>query len=436
MTSFQEGTDRRSFIKAAGAGGIGLCVATGAAPAVGAVGANDKIRLGFIGCGGRGSHHMRVCGERDDVEFVAVADVDGRHRDAAVARLRDKGAKVEGYKDFRRILDRKDIDAVFVATPGHWHVIPTLMACEAGKDVFVEKPLGHNVREGRLVIEGAEKHKRVVAIGTQQRSGPTWMEAIERIHAGELGQISLVRSWNSWWVETPMNKTFADLAKQPSGEAPDGVDYDFWLGPAPKREFDPQRFHFGFYYFWDYSGGMMSAWAVHLFDVVLWAMGYKIKSVVTEGGLLVCHDGRETPDTAQTIFDCGDHLLTYEMRHANGQAIQGDMDHGIEFHGTKATLQINRSRYVFIPREGETETVKDRGMDEFHVGNFFDCVRSRKQPNANPETGHQSAIYGHLANISYRVGRKITWNAQRETIPGDPEAAKLLRRDYRKPWVL
>jgi predicted dehydrogenase len=216
------------------------------------------------------------------------------------------------------------------------------------------------------------------------------------------------------------------------------LDYDLWLGPAPKRPFNPRHYDFYFYYFWDYSGGMLSAWGVHLFDVVLWAMGPTIKSVTTTGGKLIFNDVRETPDTAGVLFDCPDYVFTYEVRHGNGTPPWGGMDHGIEFYGAKGCLWINRNGYTVFPENDRAhpKQLPGQGMDFQHKRNFLDCVRSRQRPNAEVELGHLSSIPGHLGNIAYRVGRRIAWDGQKETIPNDPQAQALLGRTYREPWVL
>ena len=237
-----------------------------------------------------------------------------------------------------------------------------------------------------------------------------------------------------------------NLGNPPDSDPPVGVDYDRWLGPAPKRPFNRARWHFSFYFHWDYSGGMMSAWGVHLFDVVMWTMGTNIKSVSTVGGIYVLKDARDTPDTAQAVFDCGDYVMTYSLRHANGWRLHDNMDHGIEFIGTKGVMQINRNGYHLFheadratrkPYYSEKRAGKDWGNSLIeHKKNFFDCIRSRKQTNADALAGHRSAIPGHLANISYRLGRSIQWDPKNETIPNDPKAAKLLTKNYRPPYTL
>ncbi len=425
---------RRQFVKRAALGGAGLSLASSAAPARGVLGANEKIVVGCIGVGGQGTAHVSELAKMPDVAIAAVCDVDRAHCENAA---RVAGSSPHMCKDFREVLDRKDIDAVFVVTPDHWHAIPAIEACKAGKDVFVEKPIGHNIREGRAIVEAARAHNRVTSVGMQQRTTPHWAHAVQRIRAGELGKVHMVHVWNAWNTKEMGGK----LGRPADADPPPGVDYDLWLGPAPLRRFNPARFHFGFYFFWDYAGGMMSDWAVHLFDVVAWAMGPDITSVSAVGGKYVLDDARDTPDTASAVFECPGYTLMYSLRHANGWRPHGDMDHGIEFFGKDMTLQINRRGFEIYREEDRTprkpfyrETGETRIRD--HERNFLECVRTRKQTHADAETGHHAAIFGHLANIAYRVGRRIRWDSKTETIVGDPEASRLLGREYRKPWHL
>jgi predicted dehydrogenase len=228
------------------------------------------------------------------------------------------------------------------------------------------------------------------------------------------------------------------MGNPPDTAPPPGLDYDQWLGPAPKRPFNPRHYDFYFYYFWAYSGGMLSAWGVHLFDVVTWAMGPTIKSVTTTGGKFVFNDARETPDTAAVLFECPDYVFTYEVRHGNGKPPFGEMDHGIEFYGTKAAIYINRNGYLLFPEDERPnpQRVKGQEMDAPHKRNFLNCVRSRQRPNADVELGHLGSIPGHLGNIAYRVGGQIRWDGERETITNNPQAEALLGRSYREPYVL
>ena len=417
---------RRSFMGACAAGTAAARLAAGAA------GAGDRVNLGFIGTGGRGGFHLAHFKSLPDTGLLGVCDVDARHLNAAAQTA---GPGVLKTMDYREILDRKDIDAVVISTPDHWHAIPALRAMEAGKDVYVEKPLGHNIAEGRAIVAAAEAGKRIVQIGLQQRSGPHFIEAVRRIRAGELGKVSCVHAWNAWST-TGMG---GDLGNPPDeARAPEGIDYDRWLGPAPLRPFNPRRLHFSFYFWWDYAGGMVSDWGVHLFDIVLWALGSDILSVAATGGRHVFKDCRETPDTVDAVFECPDYIMAYSMRHGSGFPYHGAMDHGIMFFGTKAMLRIDRASFEIFP-EGAREpalTVKDQGQDKHHKLDFLAAVRSRKKPAADALCGHLAAIPGHLANISLRVGRKLVWDPKTETIAGDREASALLAREYRAPYTL
>ena len=429
------GVSRRQFM------GSTLSTATAlaaAGPALGALGANERIRIGVIGTGGRGVSHITDLKERKDLEVVAICDVDDAQLDRAAKACAAMGSQPKRYKDFRQVTDLEGLDAVFVTACCHWHAIPAIRAMRSGKDVYVEKPLGHTIHECRLIAETAKQTKRIVQVGTQQRSSPHWMNAVARIRAGELGQVTAAHLWNAW----SLKEMGGALGKPDDGEAPKGVDYDMWLGPAPAHRFNPARFHFGFYFFFDYSSGMTVAWGVHLFDVAVWALEPTLKSVSSTGGIYVLKDARDTPDSIQAVFDCGNCVMDYSLSHTNNWPRFGDMDHGIEFVGTKGVLQINRRGFQMFHEDARVSrkpyyTEQVDGNDTVrHHANFFDCMRSRKQPNADAEAGYRGAVPGYLANISYRVGRSVRWDAGSGTIPGDPEAAALLTKEYRKPWGL
>jgi len=421
---------RRTMIRAAATAAAVSTVAPSRA-----LGANDRINLAFIGTGGMGTGHVGTCSQMRDVNIVAVCDVDeSRQRRAADVA----GTSPKTYTDFRRVVERNDVDAVVIATPEHWHPLIACAAFDAGKDVYTEKPLGHNVREGRVVAERAAQHGRICQVGLQQRSGPHWQHAVERIRSGELGKVSMVHAWNAW---NP-REAFGDFGRPDDGPAPPGVNYDLWLGPAPLRPFNRGRFHGTWYFFWDYSGALVSGWGVHLFDIVQWAMGHEIERVAAVGGNFVVNDARETPDTFSAVFSCPSYTLDYSLRHGNGWRAHDDMDHGIEFFGDWATMQINRGGYRIYREQDRTTrspfyTENAEGNDyEGHLRNFFDCVRSRNEVRCPTETGHRASVYGHLANIAYRTGRTVAWDSTNEHIAHDDGAAKLLTREYRKPWVL
>ncbi len=429
------GISRRTFMQSTLATGAALAALR---PGLAALGANDRIRIGIIGTGGRGNAHMADLQARKDVEIVAICDVDDAQLDRGSKSAAELGSRPQRFKDFRRLIDIKDTDAVFITACCHWHAIPAIAAMRAGKDIYLEKPAGHTIHECRVIADVAKETGRIVQIGTQHRSCPHWTHAVERIKAGELGQVTAAHVWNAW----SLKEMGGGLGNPPDSDPPAGVDYDMWLGPAPKRRFNPARFHFGFYFFQDYSSGMTVAWGVHLFDVVMWALGYTVKSAAATGGIYVLKDARDTPDTLQAVFDCGDFVMDYTLSQTNGWRQFGDMDHGITFVGTKGALEINRRGYQVYhePDRGtrkpyHTEPVQGNDTVHHHA-NFFDCMRSRKPTHADAEAGYVGAVPGYLALISWRVGRMVHWDTKTGTILNDPEAARLLTKEYRAPWSL
>src|SRR6266850_1935502 len=290
---------RRNFLRKSGlAVGLGPALVTGGFSLLprkvraAEPGANDKIRLGVIGCGARGRDILGVFLSNKEVDCAVVCDVDDKMLAQAVAEVESKRKeKPDAVKDFRRVLDRKDVDCVLVATPDHWHALGTIYACQAGKDVYVEKPLAKTIDEGRAMLEAAQRHQRVVQMGTQWRSGSHQKEAVDFVRSGKLGKIGIVRGWVYLdWL--------TGIGKPSDCAPPSGVDYDMWLGPAPARPFNPNRFHYNFRWFWDYAGGLMTDWGVHLMNVMFWAMGPDHpKSISSTGGIYVLNDNRETPDT-------------------------------------------------------------------------------------------------------------------------------------------
>jgi predicted dehydrogenase len=455
--------NRRTFAKLTGLGVAGGAAAT-TSWGVGVKGANDRIRCGFIGVGGMGRGNLSDFLKCENVEVVAVCDVWQANADRAVAM---SGGKANGYKDFRRVLDRKDIDVVVIATPDHWHGYLTIQACQAGKDVYVEKPLAHNIYEGRRAVEAARKYNRVVQVGTQQRSGKHYQRVVERVQSGKMGSISRVSAWNYG------NESSYGMGNFVDSDPPAGLDYDLWLGPAPKRPFNANRFIFNFRYFWDYAGGYATDWGVHHIDTIQWAINQRApRRVSALGGKYVIKDNRETPDTLEITYEYSNCLVTYSNRILNGSPLFG-RGTGIAFYGTEATLVVDRSGYEVLPetrgtfeppepfyqreieaarrgkapilwgsdREvwvGRTEAVQGSGSDPHfaHVLDFLACVKSRQKPVADVETVHYSTTAAHLGNISFRTGRTIRWNAEKEEIESDAEASNYMRRENRAPWVI
>jgi len=418
-----------------------------AAPAPGkSLGANDRIRVGLIGCGGMGRGDLRDFLQVKNVECAALCDVDDQQSAMASKVLfEDQGLQKPALvtRDFRRVLDQRDIDAVIVGTPDHWHALPTIMACQAGKDVYVEKPLALTIAEGRAMVDVARKYNRVVQMGTQQRSAPHYTEAVEYVKSGQLGKIRLVRAWAylDWKGELP---------PVPDSDPPPTVDYDMWLGPAPKRPYNKNRFHFTFRWFWDYSGGLMTDWGAHMIDIANWAMGVKApSSAVSVGGKYgYPNDAMETPDTQQVIWAFPEFTMIWEHMLGAGRGPEA-REHGVLFHANNGVLVVDRGGWEVYPETDRIDkprqykaagvprrTAETQTYHLTHVQNFVDCMRSRKRPNSDVEIGHNSMIACHLGNIAQRLGRQIKWDVENEKIIGDPEAQKFVSKEYRAPWKL
>lgn len=400
-----------------------------------AAGANDRIVVGLIGCGGMGIGDLATFLTNSDVDCAVVCDVDDKQLAKGVKvveETRKRSPKKE--KDWRRVIERKDVDAVVVVTPDHWHALPTIYACETGKDVYVEKPLARTVEEGRAMLDAATKHARVVQMGTHWRSGQHYREAVEFVQSGKLGAIRQVRCWAYLdWLN--------ELGNPPDSPVPPGVDYEMWLGPAPLRPFNIDRFHFNFRWFWDYAGGLQTDWGVHLINLVMWAMGYEHpKTVYSIGGKRVLTDHSETPDTQVTLFDFPTYTLVWEHQVKGGVGI-GGRPHGISFSGKEATLILDDKGWEVIA-EPKLKTVESSkhgaGPDAriAHVRNFLDCIKSREKPVENLEIGHAVTTVAHLGNASLRSGGALAWDATSERFTNNDAANQYLKAEYRAPWHL
>ncbi len=445
-----EGISRRGFVGAVGAtaGASSLLsapsISSGAPP-------SEKIRLILIGAGSRGNQLLDSFLPQKDVEIVGIADVDDHHAGETADRVKKaKNNMPDKGRDYRPMLDRKDVDGVIIATPDHWHALPAIQAVLAGKDVYVEKPVAHNVAEGQAMLRAARKTNKIMAVGTQQRSSTHFQRAVEIVKSGALGKVFWVQTWNY------ENISPTGLGKYPDGEAPSYVDYERWLGPAPLRPFNPNRFHLLFRWFFDYAGGMMSDWGVHLNDIVLWALGANgPKSVYTTGGILTSDDNRDTPDTMQVVYEFPECILTYSMRKGNGLKFNGH-DYGILFCGTDGSLMLDRSGFEVIPdktvlpygiklvhgdrplRKIDLKPEQSKGVDgqDAHVRNFLDCVKSRALPTSDIAIAHRSTNTCHLGNLAYKLGRKLEWDQDTESFRNDTEANALLKREPRKGYEL
>ena len=447
---------RRKFLQM----GSASVLTVAATPRLRAVGANNRVNVGLIGCGGRGRYvagHMRnVAG----VKFAAVCDVYEKNL-ASAARWAGDGVKT--YQDFRQLLDDRDVDVVLIATPDHWHAMPAVLACQAGKDVYVEKPLAHNIKEGRAIVEASRKYQRVVQTGTQQRSAGHFDDMRQIVQSGQLGKVHSVRIWNY------RNIYPRGIGRSPDSAPPKEVDWDFYLGPAPKVPFNRNRFVNRFRWFWDYAGGIVTDWGTHRIDSMHQVMGVdQPRSISAIGGRFELDDGGEVPDTMQVSYEYAGFIVSYEACALNahgcggrtpGRAYYGangllDRPNGLAFHGTSGTLFADRLGFEVYPELQPGVAIHRRQPEEItpdlfrmqprdgsaadstflHTENFIQCVRTREKPLADVEIGHRSTIAAHLANISYRTGHKLTWDASQEAIVDDAQASMLLGRNARKPW--
>jgi len=417
----------------------------GLAAAHRAAGANDRVVVGLVGCGGRGRYVASLMREAPGVEFAAAADV---YLPNAERAKEWAGPNARSYQDFRRLLDQKDIDAVLIATPDHWHATIAVLACQAGKDVYVEKPLAHNVREGRAIVNAARRYNRIVQAGMQHRSSPHFREVQEVIQSGALGKVNWVRVWNY------ANLFPQGIGREPDSEPPAGLDWDFYLGPAPSVPFNRKRFLVTYRWFWDYSGGYITDFGTHRLDTVHQVMGVNAPNIIAaSGGRFSLRDAGEIPDVLQVTYEYSGFVMSYETCLLNGHGVGGrtpgmkyynarsaeDRPNGMAFYGTNGTLYADRIGYEIYPEPKsplERKQMNTTDATKLHAANFIDCVRSRRPPNAEVEIGHRSTTVAHLGNIAFKTGKKLRWNADTEEFINDGNASNLLSREARKPWNL
>lgn len=406
-------------------------------------GASDRIRVALIGCRNMGFTDGCAFLEQPDVDLVAVCDIDKTIRESRMTDLQkyayDKKIivpKLEPYEDFRKVLERKDIDAVIIATPDHWHALIAIMACQAGKDVYVEKPVANSIYEANQMVNAARRYNRVVQVGQWQRSGLHWQEMVDYIRSEKLGPISNVDVWRLGGNSVP---------KVMDSMVPSGVNYDMWLGPAPLRPFNSNRFHYNFRWFWEYAGGKMTDWGVHLLDMAMWALKLEQPDSITAtgGNIAFPNDAMETPDTLTVDYQFDQVLVTWQNNFALTVNDFG-FDHGLCFHGANGDLRANRSFWEIVPAQVNGVPViepvprnQNAGNDlTLHVRNFLDAIKTRNFATAASITiGRDVARVAHLGNIAYRSGQKLNWNDETGTF-NEKEANKYLEPLYRKPWEI
>ncbi len=430
---------RRDFLKDAG---LGLAAATACHLSVSparAQGAHERVQVGVIGPGGMGSSHLRELVGRQDVQIRYVCDVDNNRLAAAAKTVQERtGQDAQAVTDLRRVLDDKSVDAVWIATPDHWHAPATILACDAGKHVYVEKPCAHNIREGRLMMEAARRNQRVVQVGTQSRSTGHILEAVKALRDGIIGDVLVAKAWNS--------QRRGSIGHQQPSEPPEYLDFDLWLGPAPQQPYQSNLLH-GVWRWWKaFGAGDIGNDGVHDIDIARWGLGVEQhpSTAVALGGKYFFDDDQQWPDTQYVAFeypanDAFPHprQLIFEQRIWSPYFQEG-YENGNAFYGTKGMMILGKAFGWKVVLERNQPGPSREGAISLpdHHQNFLDCIRTGERPNADIEIGHLSASLCHLANIATQVGRVIHFDPQTETVTGDEEAAKLVRRSYRDHWAV
>jgi len=441
---------RRRFAKALTAAGV-----TSALSSMRVMGANDRIRIGFIGLGNRGDQVLDGFLEHRDAQIVTICDLSQPYLDFASRKI---GSNPSQFKDYRQLLDTKDLDAVVIATPDHWHALQTIHAFQAGKDVYVEKPLSLRVAEGRKMVESARRHNRVTQVGLMRHSAPLCKEAVEIIRGGGIGKVTSIRSFH---IENEWPKGIGNPANE---NPPADFDWDTWLGPAPQVPYNRNRAFYRFRWFYDYSGGQVTNYGAHYLDFVQWALGHDAPLAVTAmGAKLAVEDNREIPDTLEVLWTYpGGTLVTFSQFNANGAPAdrRGSI---IEVRGTKGTLYIRWGGYEIVPEEITDDEIparsplqrasdskygrdrkavipsrkaEERDSTALHARNFLDCVRSRAKCNCDIETGHRSTSATLIANIAHQAKSYLEWSAETERFTNNDRANALLDYQYREPYKL
>jgi predicted dehydrogenase len=435
--------NRRKFINrtALTSAGIGL-TAILPSKAWSSASPSDTINIALIGCNSMGFgdllNHLDIAG----VNCLALCDVDENVLNKRAAEITAKyNQHPKLFSDFRKMLELKDIDAVIIGTPDHWHCLTMVNAVQAGKDVYVEKPMANTIAECNIMVSAARKYNRIVQVGQQQRSGFIFQKAMELIKSGKIGTLRKINIWANF-------EYGVGPAIVPDSPVPAGVDYDMWLGPAPLRPFNANRFHGSWRHFWDYGGGLMSDWGVHLLDMGLWAKDLvqaPDKVLTYAANTFPEKRARETFDTMTVSYPKSDFVINWDMT-AGLQRGPYDMSYGIAFIGDDATIVANRSKINVYP-EWDNDTKKFKAEEyaflegteshKLHAQNFIDCIKSRQQPACPPEYGRAAALHAHIPNIAARVGEPVLlWDDKNNRFTNSEAANKLVTPEYRAPWSL
>ena len=437
-------TPRRSFIRKTSLAALGAGVAPAILKSQAGVAPNDQVLVGLIGCRNKGYEILEYHLKHGGVRCTAICDVDQTVLDETSARLnRDYSQQPAQFLDYRQLLESKDLDAVIIGTPDHWHCLPFVDACQAGVDIYVEKPLANYIAECDVMVKATRKYNRIVTVGQQQRSGDSWQAAIDFVKDQRLGTLRKVNIWANfdYGVGRPV---------KPDEPVPQGVNFDRWLGPAPARSFNPSRFHGSWRMFWDYGGGLMTDWGVHLIDMALWAgdiTADPTKVMAYGANLSFPQNAHETYDTMSVTFPVENYVINWEHTAGTQKGPYG-RNYGLAFVGDDATLVADRSGWDVYP-ESQSNRVPRRAVSEIqfkrksneqsmqaHVADFIDCVRSRKEPACPIEVGRQVAVFAHLANMAVRSGTGfIDWDSAKGQCINNPAANAFIKPEYRRPWI-
>ncbi len=421
--------DRRQFLERSTAIGASA-VALNAFPSLlASESPNDKVIVGIMGVHGRGMDHIQGYLAQPNAEIAYICDVDSEVREKAIAAVAKKQARApKGVGDFREILDDKSVDALSIAAPNHWHAPATILACAAGKHVYVEKPGSHNAHESELMVEAARKHQRVVQMGNQRRSWPWVIEAMERLHAGEIGRVLFARSW--------YNADRKSIGQGKPAPVPGRLDFQLWQGPAPDRTYIDNLVHYNWHWRWNWGGGELANNGIHALDIARWGLGvdHPVR-VAAIGGRYHFHDDQETPDTVNVNFDFGDRGASWECHSCHPRGFEGE-GFGINFYGDNGSLVIagNKCR-VYDMKQKLVREVDGKAGDAVHFANFLGCIRDGKRPNSDIGECQKSTMLCHLGNIAWRTGRSLNIDRETGKIQADHDAMKLWRREYRKGWA-
>jgi predicted dehydrogenase len=447
--------NRRAFTRTAVTASTAAAAAVNLSPAR-VLGANEQVRLGFIGVGNRGCQLLRGFLAQPDAKVVALCDVYQPYLNGALDRLDPRfaglgkripqmpkvDADVARIKDFRVLLDRKDVDAVVIATPDHWHAIQMISACKAGKDVYVEKPLSMTVVEGRAMVDAARKYDRIVQVGTHRRSSRMFAQLADLVRSGAIGKVTVARA------AFCSNMSPGGIGHAAESSPPADLDWDMWLGPRPARPFQATIMPYKFRW-WQLYSSQMANWGVHYFDAIRWLTGELAPaSVSAHGGRYAVDDDRTIPDTTEAIFEHASRMLTvFSIHEANGQPVLG-RGAELELQGTLGTVYARTDRYEVVPERGgafqdpaprrKAESVKsaDGDLDQQAARDFIDSVKSRKRPLADVEEGHRSTTFAHLGNIALATRMRLEWDPQTERFTNCDQANQFLHYEYRQPWSL